>query len=147
MDEPFGHSQGVPYGSGSLPGRRAVLAVSAALLEVCQYCGRHFCAEHCTEVKGHEAVCARKPCRAKWDDVAVHLEYRSRVTQRNHVGLCGVEDCGPHPGYQCSLCKGHFCGRHLSERLYPFRQGYITVERPVSLCDRCWQRRKVWAAQ
>lgn len=116
-------------------------------VEVCQYCGRHFCAEHSTHVRDHEAVCARKPCRAKWDDVIAHLEYRGRVAQRNRVGLCGVEGCGPHPGYQCSLCRGHFCGLHLAERLYPFRQGLITVERPVSVCEQCWRRRKIWRAQ
>ena len=116
-------------------------------IEVCQYCGRHFCAAHSTYVEGHDAVCGRKLCRAKWDDLQVHLDYKARVSQRNQAGLCGIEGCGPHPGFQCSLCQGKFCGQHLSERLYPFRQGYITIERPVSLCDRCWQRRKLWRGQ
>jgi hypothetical protein len=110
----------------------------------CQYCGRSFCAEHTHFVGGHEAVCARKACRLKYDDLDAHLRYRERVEQRNKAGLCGIEDCGPHPGFECSLCRGHFCGEHLRERMYPFSDGYTTVERPVSICARCWERRKVW---
>jgi hypothetical protein len=110
----------------------------------CQYCGRRFCAEHTHFVEGHEAVCSRKRCRQKRDDLESHLRYRERVEQRNRAGLCGVEDCGPHPGFECSLCHGHFCAQHLRERLYPFSAGYTTVERPVSICTRCWERRKVW---
>jgi hypothetical protein len=110
----------------------------------CQYCGRWFCQEHTHFVEGHEAVCARKQCRAKRDDLDDHLRYRERVEQRNHVGLCGIEECGPHPGYQCSLCRGYFCAAHLSDRMYPFHDGRVTVDKPVSVCERCWQRRKVW---
>lgn len=110
----------------------------------CQYCGRSFCADHAAFVEGHEAVCSRKQCRLKREDLADHLEYRDRVEQRNRAGLCGIEGCGPHPGFECSLCHGHFCGAHLRERLYPFSAGYATIERPVSICDRCWARRKVW---
>lgn len=110
----------------------------------CQYCGRRFCVEHAEYVEGHEAVCNRKRCRAKRQDMAGHLAYRSRVDQRNRVGLCGIEECGPHPGYQCSLCRGFFCGAHLTDRMYPFRDGRVMIERPVSVCARCWQRRKVW---
>ena|SRR5665213_2422430 len=111
---------------------------------VCQYCGREFCAEHSSFVEGHEAVCARKQCRAKREDMENHLRYRRRVDQRNHSGLCGVEDCGPHPGYTCSLCHGYFCATHLSDRLYPFKDGWVTIDRPVSVCENCWERRKVW---
>lgn len=111
----------------------------------CQYCGRDFCAEHAHYVEGHEAVCSRKACRDKRDDLAVHLAYRERVTQRNNVGLCGIEDCGPHPGFQCSLCQGHFCDNHLSQRTYTFFDGWSSVQRWVSVCPRCWERRKIWA--
>jgi hypothetical protein len=111
---------------------------------VCQYCGRPFCADHAHFVEGHEAVCTRKRCRLKRDDMAEHLAYRERVRQRNSAGLCGVEGCGPHPSFECSLCQGLFCGAHVSERLYPFSDGWSTVERPVSVCQRCWQRRKIW---
>jgi hypothetical protein len=110
----------------------------------CQYCGRKFCATHTHYAKDHEAVCTRKQCKRKRDDLETHLEYRERVEQRNRAGLCGVEGCGPHPGFECSLCRGHFCAAHLRERLYPFSAGYVTVERPVSICSRCWDRRKVW---
>lgn len=110
----------------------------------CQYCGRAFCAGHAYYVENHEAVCCRKACMLKRDDLAEHLIYRERVEQRNHAGLCGIEDCGPHPGFECSLCKGLFCGDHLSERLYPFKMGMATIDRPVSVCARCWARRKIW---
>lgn len=110
----------------------------------CQYCGRAFCADHRHYVSGHEAVCNRKTCARKHDDLEAHLQYRDRVEQRNRVGLCGVEDCGPHPGFECSLCRGHFCAAHLRERLYPFSDGYTTIDRPVSVCANCWARRKIW---
>lgn len=116
-------------------------------LHSCQYCGRDFCGLHTHHVEAHEAVCARKACRLKHDDLREHLSYRERVSQRNRAGLCGVEECGPHPGYECSLCHGHFCGLHLSERLYPFQDGWLTVERPVSICARCWERRKIWRSR
>jgi len=124
-------------------GRRFSRCTSASI-EVCQYCGRNFCADHMTHAQGHDAVCGRDRCKAKWDDLVLHTAYKVRVAQRNNAGLCGIEECGPHPGFQCSLCQGHYCGAHLTERLYPFRQGYLMVERPVSVCARCWQRRKIW---
>lgn len=112
----------------------------------CQYCARPFCEAHTHFVQGHEAVCTRKKCARKQDDLALHNVYKARVAQRNNAGLCGTEDCGPHPGYQCSLCRGHFCGTHLSERRYPFFDGYARIERLVSVCTHCWGRRKIWAS-
>ncbi len=114
-------------------------------VQSCQYCGRHFCLDHSDYIQGSEAVCARKPCRAKREDMAVHLAYRERVEQRNRAGLCGIEDCGPHPGFQCSLCQGRFCEAHLSERTYTFFDGRSSVQRMVSVCPRCWERRKIWS--
>jgi len=110
----------------------------------CQYCGRSFCEAHCHFARGHEAVCTRKKCALKHDDLASHMAYRERVEQRNRAGLCGVEECGPHPGYECSLCHGHFCALHLKERMYPFHEGFLTIDRPVSVCPSCWERRRVW---
>jgi hypothetical protein len=111
---------------------------------LCQYCGRHFCDEHAYYVFEHEAVCDRKRCRLKRDDMVEHLAYERRVAQRNNVGLCGIEDCGPHPGYQCSLCHGRFCDLHLRETPYTFRDGWSVSERMVSACPRCHARRKIW---
>lgn len=110
----------------------------------CQYCGRGFCEGHTYFVEGHEAVCARKACVRKRDDLAIHLEYRQGVERRNRAGLCGIDGCGPHPGFECSLCRGLFCGDHLTERMYPFRAGASTIDRPVSICGACWERRKIW---
>ena len=116
----------------------------SASAHACQYCGRNFCELHTHYAAGHEAVCSREKCAAKHEDLVVHLEYRRRVGQRNGAGLCGLEDCGPHPGFECSLCRGHFCGLHLSERLYPFQDGMVRIDKPVSVCTHCWQRRKIW---
>lgn len=110
----------------------------------CQYCGREFCEAHAHHVEGIDAVCSRKRCRAKHADMAEHDAYRERVAERNHVGLCGVEECGPHPAFECSLCRGLFCANHLSERMYPFSDGWVSIDRPVSLCAHCWERRKIW---
>ena len=72
------------------------------------------------------------------------MAYKRRVYERNQVGLCGIEECGPHPGFQCSLCQGHFCVLHLTERMYPFKEGWVSIDRPVSICQQCWDRRKIW---
>jgi len=113
-------------------------------LDECQYCGKPFCEEHRYLIEGLDAVCNNKRCVAKHEDLARHAEYRARVRQRNGAGLCGVEDCGPHPVFECSLCEGLFCDKHVAERRYPYREGRVMVERPASVCDWCWQRRKLW---
>jgi hypothetical protein len=115
--------------------------------ETCQYCGRAFCAAHTGFTEDHEAVCSRKPCVAKRRDLDAHLAYRTRVLQRNRAGLCGIDACDPHPPFECSLCQGRFCGRHLTERLYPFRTGMVSVDRPVSICAHCWERRGIWRSR
>jgi hypothetical protein len=30
--------------------------------------------------------------------------------------------------------------------MYPFRMGMATIDRPVSICAACWDRRKIWRA-
>lgn len=113
-------------------------------VHTCQYCGRPFCEAHSYFAEGYDAVCIRGRCRAKHDDLQRHEAYRLRVSERNRAGLCGVEGCGPHPGLECSLCRGHFCARHISDRQYPIREGYVIINRPASVCPWCWDRRKVW---
>jgi hypothetical protein len=110
----------------------------------CQYCGRNFCAAHTHYVEGHEAVCSRKPCREKKQDMDLHLAYRARVGQLNRARLCGEESCGSRPIYECSLCRGLFCDSHLSDRMYPFHDGRVVVDKPASVCSHCWDRRKIW---
>ncbi len=113
-------------------------------VETCQYCGRPFCTVHTHHLEAHDAVCARERCRTKHDDLAEHMRYRKRGTERNRAGLCGFEACGPHPGLQCSLCEIHFCEAHMSQRMYPFREGKVIIDRPASVCAHCWARRKTW---
>ena len=119
-------------------------ACKEAPAQTCVYCGRSFCDKHTHLVRDYEAVCARKSCARKQRDLEAHADYRARVGQRNGAGLCGVEQCGPHPGLQCSLCEGHFCAAHMTDRQYPMREGRVRIERPVSVCSWCWDRRKVW---
>ncbi len=73
-----------------------------------------------------------------------HMEYRRRISQRNNASLCGEDGCSPHPREQCSLCRGQFCDRHVMERMYPFREGRVVIQRPASVCAWCWARRKLW---
>jgi len=116
----------------------------APAIDSCQYCGRPFCAKHCYIEEGLDAVCTRRRCRAKFDDLVRHLDYKQRARQRNAVGLCGIEECGPHPSFECSLCHCRFCEEHVSKRMYPVRHGFVVVERPLSVCTWCWERRKIW---
>ncbi|MCL4230441.1 MAG: hypothetical protein KJ053_02570 [Dehalococcoidia bacterium] len=113
----------------------------------CQYCGRGFCANHGYFVEADEAVCSRRHCRARHDDLVRHLLYLERAGQLNRVGLCGLEGCNRPHQFQCSLCRAHFCESHLAERRYPFSEGWSRVERWVSVCADCWNRRKVWQAR
>ena len=130
------------HGACELGGRFSRCPNSA--VNSCQYCGKRFCEAHTYFLEGLDAVCTRKECRAKHDDLTAHVAYRARVAERNSVGLCGVETCGPHPQFECSLCMGHFCPQHVGERLYPFREGRIVITRPASVCTWCWGRRKIW---
>lgn len=112
---------------------------------VCHFCGRRFCETHTHRVEGHEEVCSREPCRKKDADLAVHMQYKGRVRSKNLVGLCGEDDCETAGPFQCSLCRGMFCDKHLQDRRYRFYEGFGSIERPVSICARCWGRRKIWA--
>jgi hypothetical protein len=111
----------------------------------CQYCGKSFCAVHAHRVEGYEAICAREACVAKDEDLKRHLEYREASTRRNRAGHCAEADCtNLHPGMTCSMCQGLFCPTHVSSRMYPVREGYVTINRPRSVCTWCWERRRVW---
>lgn len=74
----------------------------------------------------------------------VHMEYRRTVGGRNREGCCGLEGCDQELRSECSLCQGGFCADHVRERTYPFRDGMGVAERLVSVCPRCWERRKLW---
>lgn len=113
----------------------------------CQYCGRSFCPAHGYFVEADEAVCARRRCRTRHDDLVRHMAYVGRAEQLNRVGLCGREGCNRPHQFQCSLCRAAFCESHLSERRYPFSDGRSLLERWVSACAHCWDRRKIWQAR
>ncbi len=89
-------------------------------------------------------MCVRDRCRRKHDDLVVHLQYRKRVAELNAARLCGVEGCLARHVVQCSLCEGKFCEGHLAQRRYAFDDGWARAERWVSVCPRCWERRKIW---
>ncbi len=112
---------------------------------VCQYCARDFCDHHSYHVKGYEAVCTRKRCALKHDDLQRHMEYKAEVQGRNKSGQCGEPGCESlHPPGQCSLCRGFFCNAHLQDRSYPMHDGWVKVDKHVSICAWCWDRRKIW---
>jgi hypothetical protein len=97
-------------------------------------------------VEAHEAVCARKECAAKQVDMVAHEAYRLAILRRNNARLCGVIECeSPPPApFECSLCRGRFCPEHVHERLYWTPDGMTRRERALSLCQHCWDRRKIW---
>lgn len=126
-----------------LGGRFRKCANSA--VNTCQYCGRSFCASHTHHIKDHEAVCARDTCVAKHEDLQRHLDYKREVGGRNGAGHCGEPGCSTvHPRYQCSMCRGAFCAEHVRERMYALQDGYVKIDKRVSICDWCWRRRKIW---
>ena len=124
--------------------RRGLRRCGRAAVELCQYCGQRFCDEHKHFVGGFDAVCSRKRCRTKKDEMDQHLAYREGVERRNRVGLCGEEGCGPHPKDECSLCLGLFCSEHVRAKVYPFWDDGRRVMRPASVCAHCYARRKLW---
>ncbi len=91
-------------------------------------------------------MCARKVCAAKQVDMVAHEAYRRAVQLRNNARLCGQPDCTWEPPavFECSLCQGHFCPEHVHDRIYSTPDGLSRYERSLSLCEHCWERRKIW---
>lgn len=113
-------------------------------VDICQYCGREFCEAHTYYAEDHHAVCTNKRCQRKHDDLEVHEEYKRGVRRDNIHEHCGEPECREAPHFTCSLCRGLFCGPHLTERKWSFRDAQASFERVVSICEHCWGRRKIW---
>lgn len=112
----------------------------------CQYCGRDFCESHAHVLETIEAVCARERCVRKAENMRLHNDYKAEVGGRNGSGHCGEPGCSElHPAFQCSLCQGFFCRQHLRDRMYAVQDGAVKIDRPVSVCAWCWNRRKIWS--
>ncbi|HEU4760149.1 MAG TPA: hypothetical protein VFT91_09245 [Dehalococcoidia bacterium] len=116
-----------------------------AAVGVCQYCGRPFCPEHGDLLDQGQEVCQRPWCQKKVGDLHVHQSYLSIVRDRNAQALCGLLNCRHGPWGQCSHCEALFCQSHLHARLRTVRREGLPVTEPVSLCDHCWQRHRLWA--
>ena len=114
-------------------------------IAVCQYCGRDFCVAHTGVRDGDDEICSREICLAKHEDLKQHLAYRAAATARSMRGFCGTPDCTERRSGQCSKCHAVFCERHLRDREETVRQGLAVMKRPVSLCDHCAARVKLWA--
>ena len=114
-------------------------------IAICQYCGRSFCTLHTGLREGGEEICCREICLKKHADLQEHLKYRAAATARSSRGFCGVADCDEPRSGQCSKCHALYCDRHLRDREETVRQGMATFKRPVSLCDHCAARIKLWA--
>jgi hypothetical protein len=133
----------MPSGHCQLGGRFRRCRNSAE--HVCQYCARDFCEEHARHVEGYEAVCTRKRCVLKHEDLQRHNVYKVDVIRRNKTGHCGEPECEEvHPRFQCSLCQGFYCFDHVTERSYPLQDGWVKIDKQVSVCEWCWARRKIW---
>ena len=124
--------------------KRLFLSCGAEAIGFCQYCGRHFCAEHGVLLEEHQEVCARKPCVAKREDVARHLVYCQFVRERNDTRRCGLAECEGEVATQCSRCRGYFCASHTDVRDETVAEGGRPVSRRRSLCTHCWLRRPIW---
>ena len=114
-------------------------------LATCQYCGRDFCATHTGARAAGEEICSREICRTKHEDLKLHLVYRAAAVERSNRGFCGVEACPRPRSGQCSKCQALYCDEHLRAREESVRQGMSVLKRPVSLCDHCGARLKLWS--
>lgn len=116
-----------------------------AFVATCQYCGRDFCEVHAGLRDLPDEICSRELCLAKHEDLKLHAIYRAAATGRSNRGFCGVEDCEEARAGQCSKCHALFCDQHLHDREESVRQGMAILKRPVSLCDHCGARLKLWS--
>lgn len=126
-------------------GRRWFSRCSAPAVGSCQYCGRAFCAQHGTLEDEYQEICNRPICREKQADVRDHLAYKQEAWERNQGLRCGHPDCLQRPSGQCSRCRLLFCESHLLERLETVRQGFSQITRPVSVCEHCAARLRLWS--
>lgn len=113
--------------------------------DTCQYCARPFCPDHAHVLEGYEAVCVRKPCAAKHDDLQLHHGHMRGVRLRNREGRCGVEGCANAHGFDCEKCGGRFCLGHLADRLYPAAPNSGESAAMACVCAHCWERREIWS--
>ena len=102
------------------------------------------CEEHAYVLEGYDAVCVRRACTAKHDDLPGHHEYVRGVRLRNRDGFCGFESCSYSPSFDCSKCGGRFCLRCLSDELYPSAHPGQDAEMAI-VCAHCWDRRTIWS--
>jgi hypothetical protein len=115
------------------------------MVAVCQYCGRDYCLEHTGVRAGGDEICSRPLCRQKHEDLKEHLAYRAAAQARSNRGFCAVPDCERPRAGQCSKCQALYCDEHLRDRVETIRQGMMVIKRPVSLCDHCAGRLKLWS--
>ena len=111
----------------------------------CQYCGRDFCEQHQGLRALNDEICSRELCMRKHDDLKAHVIYRAAAIERSNRGFCGVADCTSPRAGQCSKCQALYCDDHLRDREESVRQGMTWAKRPVSLCDHCGARLKLWS--
>lgn len=114
---------------------------------VCQYCGRAFCDRHTGLHDGEIEICSRPLCLAKHADLQAHLVYRDAALARSNRGFCGSPECSNTRAGQCSKCQALFCDNHLQTCEETYRQGLAVLKRPISACEHCAARIKLWARQ
>jgi hypothetical protein len=128
------HSEGLFRGSC---GRAAV--------GECVYCGKPFCERHGEEGADYTFVCDRKTCRAKFEDVQAHQQWKRRVYESNRISICAHEGCEERMRHICSRCRLLFCTEHVSEHAIVTQSALGPPRKEMAvICVHCRERRKLW---
>ena len=116
----------------------------AAIAE-CVYCGKPFCEAHGHQGPDFTYVCDRKVCRAKFQDVLDHLEWKRRVAEANRVSICAHEGCDERMRHVCSRCRLLFCVQHIAEHAVVTQSALGPPHKEMTvICFHCRERRKLW---
>lgn len=110
----------------------------------CVYCGEPFCADHGTRGEDYIEVCARRTCRAKFDDVQAHQTWRARSAHANRTSVCADPTCSERMQHRCQRCQLMFCAEHLRDQRILDRSFDPPRRVPVLLCAHCIARRSLW---
>ena len=110
----------------------------------CVYCAGLFCAEHGLRGDDYIEVCDRRTCRAKFDDVISHQQWRESVADANRVSVCAHEECVERMQHRCQRCRLMFCQAHLRDHVILDRSYDPPRRMPALLCAHCMARRELW---
>lgn len=110
----------------------------------CVYCGDRFCADHGLRGEDFIEVCSRPRCRAKFDDVRSHQQWREGAAEYNRTSVCAHDECRDRMEHRCQRCRLMFCQAHLRDRVILDRSLDPPRRMPTLLCMHCMARRELW---